>query len=60
MVYSLHLLYRFCSECRAKVIRAFAILLGELDFIAEKEYRKQLNFLFFFTFLAENFISEMH
>ncbi|RDD47507.1 Gametogenetin-binding protein 2 [Trichoplax sp. H2] len=34
--------HKFCSECRAKVIRAFAILLGELDIIAEKEYRKDL------------------
>lgn len=29
---------RFCSECKAKVLRAYSILVGDLDCNAEKGY----------------------
>ena len=31
-------LYRFCSECKSKVMRAYSILAGDIDGDAEKGY----------------------
>lgn len=36
------LLFRFCSECKSKVLRAYSILTGEVDSAAEKGYCPQL------------------
>ena len=33
---------RFCSECKAKVLRAYSILVGELESTLEKGYCKAL------------------
>lgn len=32
------IVYRFCSECKAKVLRAYSILVGDLDSANEKGY----------------------
>ena len=33
---------RFCSECKSKVLRAYNILIGEVDHTTEKGYCAQL------------------
>lgn len=33
---------RFCSECKAKVLRAYSLLVGELETSMEKGYCKAL------------------
>lgn len=31
-------IFRFCSECKSKVLRAYSILVGDLDCTKEKGY----------------------
>ena len=40
--YFLMLFYRFCSECKSKVLHAYNILIGELDCVNEKGYQPSL------------------